>query len=99
MELDPNIRKVVVDKRGYLHCSKCGYKVGAEYEPNKGYEHGWIGVLCCAYPCGVGMGDNIPLGHGVDFDPSLLWTQPKPTKVVIEVESEVDSKGETLSGK
>lgn len=68
------VRKVVVCKLCYSHyCSNCIFKIHSEWERNGGSEYGWIGVVCCMFRCKFGIGDEIPLGVGIDFNPSMFW--------------------------
>ena len=74
---DLSVRKIVVGSDCYSkYCVDCPYKVDAFWEKKEGFKYGWMGIICCKYPCSNGVGWGIELGRGLDFNPENVW---KPT--------------------
>jgi hypothetical protein len=83
------VRKIVVGKDCYLkYCAECPYKIDAFWEKKEGFKYGWMGIICCMSGgsdidagqqiCQSGIGWDIKLGRGIDFDPTMLWIKCPP---------------------
>jgi hypothetical protein len=94
------VRKIVVGKDCYLkYCAECPYKVDAFWEKKEGFKYGWMGILCCmnggndinaGQPvCPNGVGWDIKLGKGIDFDPTMLWIKCPPIGPMVGYEDTV----------
>ena len=71
---NPDVRKIVVGKDCYSkYCANCPFRIDAFWEEKEGFKYGWMGIICCKYPCEKGVGWGIELGRKMDFNPTQWY--------------------------